>query len=554
MPRGLAVAVFGLYVVAAPPGFYWLDATELSVASAGLGVAPPTGFPLLCVLGRAAAMVPVGELGFRVALVSAAAASLAVLWITRLSLELGAEEPHGVIGAAIAGALVALSAGLARHGTVASPHALNAAVMAGSLLLLLRVARGAGARRGLALAAVCGLGMVSHLSFGLVALAALALFAVRFYRGARWPLLAPLMMLLVAAGLDAYLPVRAARAGAEVAAVADAGGHDSAQMSGASPDHLGGLAAHAVGWTSRPASADLAVVTAARGQGGAELVEHVADQVGPFAILAAAFGLLWLARQRRTRWLAGAVLVLGLGDLGLGAWFGAGALAGGSAGIPLALAAAVCAGAGVAWLSRYLGRAGPFAGAVVGVLVLVPPGLLAGAEVWPASAPGGAPELPRAWAEAALAAPPRAVVVVPDRVEAAGLEYLRGVERARPDLTLRWGAIEASATLASATSASATLAPAALAPAIRSAEVGAGADGSPLDAATRSLRAIFVGPGARDRHARRVQAWALARLGRLAAHSGDHARAQALHEAARVLAGSAPASAPAHEQPRQPQE
>src|SRR5438067_64490 len=65
------VAAFALFVVAAAPGLYLRDAGELSTAAFTLGVAHETGFALWCLLGKAATLVPLGEVATRVTLLSA---------------------------------------------------------------------------------------------------------------------------------------------------------------------------------------------------------------------------------------------------------------------------------------------------------------------------------------------------------------------------------------------------------------------------------------------------------------------------------------------------
>src|SRR5690606_37125692 len=94
--------------------------------------------------------------------------------------------------------------------TVAEVYAPAAALMAGALVLVDRVARGGDARQGLALAMVAGLGLGVHVSFALLGAPVIALMALRLYRGARWPLLAPLLVVAIAGALYAYLPVRSA--------------------------------------------------------------------------------------------------------------------------------------------------------------------------------------------------------------------------------------------------------------------------------------------------------------------------------------------------------
>jgi tetratricopeptide (TPR) repeat protein len=429
LPRCLAMAAFMLYVMAAPPGFFWLDSAELSAAAVAMGVPHPTGFPLYCIVARAASLVPVGELAFRIELVSAVCAALAVFWVTRLVLELCRGDGHALVGATVAGTLLALSAVFLRQATVAEVYAPSAALLAGGLLLLERVSRGADARWGLALALVCGLALALHVSAWLIGPVAVALMGVRLYRGARWPLLAPLVALAMAGAASAYLPVRSAGGGAPV-------------LDWGHPDRASTLLGHLSAQRIRSAFDDeIGALEQERLAPRIEaLIDDVADHVGPIAPLAALLGLVWLARQRRSRWPAAALIVIGAGDLLYALWVNPMGQTDWQNGVPLALSVSAGAGAGVAWLSRFLRSAGPFVGAVAGVLLVVPPALVSVPAVWPASAPGGSAGLedaPRAWAEAALAAtPPRGLALVQYDSTAAGLLYLTEVEHARPDVAV----------------------------------------------------------------------------------------------------------------------
>ena len=420
------MAAFMLYVMAAPPGFYWLDSAELSAAAVALGVAHPTGFPLYCIVARVAGFVPLGELAFRVELLSAVCAALAVFWTTRLVLDLCRDDVHALVGAAVAGTLLALSAVFLRQATVAEVYAPGAALLAGGLVLLEQVSRGGDARWGLALALVCGLCLAMHVSTWLLGPVALALMGVRLYRGARWPLLAPLVALAMAGAAIAYLPVRSASGQVGV-------------LDWGHPDQLDRLSDHLSAQRIRNAFSDQMGV--AEGAQVATWVEESADQLGPIAPLAALFGLGWLARQRRSRWLAAALTVIGAGDVIYTLWVNPMGQADWQNGVPLAVAVSISVGAGVAWLSRFLRAAGPFVAAVAGVLLVVPPAVVSLPAVWQASAPAGesgdSPDAPRAWAEAALAAtPPRGLAVVQTDSTAAGLLYLTEVEGARPDVAV----------------------------------------------------------------------------------------------------------------------
>jgi tetratricopeptide (TPR) repeat protein len=72
---GLAFAYLSL---GSSSAHFWLDSGELAAAGWDLGVQHPPGFPGLVLLLRAATLVPLGSLGFRMALLSAALGSIAV--------------------------------------------------------------------------------------------------------------------------------------------------------------------------------------------------------------------------------------------------------------------------------------------------------------------------------------------------------------------------------------------------------------------------------------------------------------------------------------------
>src|SRR4051812_9422623 len=60
---GVAVCVvaFAVLAAAAAPGLYLRDSGELTTAAFTLGVAHETGFSLYCLLGKAASLLPIGE-------------------------------------------------------------------------------------------------------------------------------------------------------------------------------------------------------------------------------------------------------------------------------------------------------------------------------------------------------------------------------------------------------------------------------------------------------------------------------------------------------------
>lgn len=82
VPVVLALGALGLYLRMAAPTITWqhggADGGELSAAALVLGVAHPPGYPLYLLLGHLFTNLPVGEVAFRVGLLSAASASLGV--------------------------------------------------------------------------------------------------------------------------------------------------------------------------------------------------------------------------------------------------------------------------------------------------------------------------------------------------------------------------------------------------------------------------------------------------------------------------------------------
>ncbi len=91
--RGLRLALFALPLVAyawtATPSSFWLDSSELAGAGITLGVPHPPGHPLWLILAHAASLVPLGPVGWRIALLSAVAGAAAVVLVFDLARELG---------------------------------------------------------------------------------------------------------------------------------------------------------------------------------------------------------------------------------------------------------------------------------------------------------------------------------------------------------------------------------------------------------------------------------------------------------------------------------
>jgi hypothetical protein len=106
-PRAVAMAGFAAYALVAPAGLYWLDSGELGAAVWQIGSPHPTGFPLYVALARLVALVPVGELAFRLHLASAAAAAVALGLVAALVAEVGGNRRAACAARAGAAALLA---------------------------------------------------------------------------------------------------------------------------------------------------------------------------------------------------------------------------------------------------------------------------------------------------------------------------------------------------------------------------------------------------------------------------------------------------------------
>ncbi len=147
----LAGATALLAARAGAPG--WRDAGDAAAAAVALDVAPPAAAgPVL--LGKLASLVPLGDLGFRVAALSIVAAVVALAGVVALARALVPDEP---LAGPVAAAVLALSPALTAAGGQAGGAAFAAAVVVWGVVLAVRARRAAAAAsraRRLATAAV----------------------------------------------------------------------------------------------------------------------------------------------------------------------------------------------------------------------------------------------------------------------------------------------------------------------------------------------------------------------------------------------------------------
>ena len=210
-----------VYLLTMSRTVYNLDSAELTVAAATGGITRATGYPLYLTLGYLWSRLPVGDVGFRMNLLSALSAALTLLLCERILHRLGA-RPAARLGAV---GLLAFSKFFWAEALVAEVYTLQTALMAAMILALLRWSdRPAPLHLGWVGLAV-GLGLSHHMA------TVLLLPGIAFYLLTSHPkqvfqwkaLLAAGLGLLLGLSFYLYLPLRYAAA----PAFNYAGGYDA---------------------------------------------------------------------------------------------------------------------------------------------------------------------------------------------------------------------------------------------------------------------------------------------------------------------------------------
>jgi hypothetical protein len=128
----LFLLFLAVYVRTAAPSVLSGDSAEFQLAAPLLGVPHPTTYPLYVLLGKVATLlVPFGDLAWRVTLVSAFCAALAVALFLPL-----ARRVAGLPGASVAALALGVAPGLWNVATLAEVYALLAALLVGLGYLL----------------------------------------------------------------------------------------------------------------------------------------------------------------------------------------------------------------------------------------------------------------------------------------------------------------------------------------------------------------------------------------------------------------------------------
>ena len=287
-------AAFCVYATTAAPAMGWLDSPEFVASASSLGIAHSPGHPLPALLGRLATLLPVGDLSFRVNVMSAVAgagATLALQVAARHLLAIAVPElTRSARRAAATGAALVFTFSHAAwlQAVRAEVYSLQALLVIATLAAILAHERHRQARW-LALAGLlAGLALANHHLIAILFLAPAAIAVLATRRRPTLPV-ATATMLLGILGLAAllYLPIRATT---------------HPQVNWGAPD-----TAERFAWTVSAKAFQKSVATerpSSTGEDAANALSAVLDSATSALVLAALIGLYLALRRRGWRRLA----------------------------------------------------------------------------------------------------------------------------------------------------------------------------------------------------------------------------------------------------------
>lgn len=424
------VATAATYAWTASPVVGWLDSPEFVATGASLGVAHSPGHPLAGLLGHLATLLPVGDMAFRVNLLSAlcgALAAVAVYYAARSLLARVAPSfaaPSSEIAAAAIALAVALSWAAWFQGVRAEVYALQTALLSGALAALLTWDRERDARFLIVAGLLCGLGLAHHHLMAVLFLVPAIAFALIRPRAERPSVrVAGATALCGVIGLAAllYLPVRATA---------------NPEVNWGDPQTFDRFA-----WTVSARafqSSAGAEHVSSTGEDTAEVIAALIEQGTPLLFLAALLGIyLGLRRAGHRRvilLLVGIATLSAAGRVSLG--FDPGTPDHYAYLLPALVAIALLGIAGLAQLAHLVSGESR---SIFSVLVAV---IAIGIVPWQVAVHARASRLDDAYASDTLARaeldalPPRTVVLVGYFQTSFRMWALRAVEQARPDVVV----------------------------------------------------------------------------------------------------------------------
>ncbi|GMQ78401.1 MAG: hypothetical protein BMS9Abin02_0908 [Anaerolineae bacterium] len=146
IPFLLAIVPF-LYLVTLARGLVFGDPTEFTFVANILGIAHPPGYPVITLLGKLfQSLIPFGDIPWRMHLLSAVAASIAVFSVYGIIVTIGASiwNPNRQLSiiirlsAVFAALTVATAANFWQHAIHANPHIITAAFLSANIFFLTR--------------------------------------------------------------------------------------------------------------------------------------------------------------------------------------------------------------------------------------------------------------------------------------------------------------------------------------------------------------------------------------------------------------------------------
>jgi hypothetical protein len=410
-PVAIAGFVFCWLALGCSSAHFWLDSGELAAAGASLGVMHPPGVPGFVPTLHVATLIPLGSLGFRMALASAFFAAWAVG--TMASMMIRREVPASVIW--VVCLWVAVGVTFARNGRVVEIYALGGFLAMATLWGFdPKAPRPHGPLLG-TLAAVLGAWGFGDLRLAF-AIPVAVIWARAAWRGEAWARWAPLLVVLASSAVLS-LAVSAAR---------------DPILDWGDPDGLVRLWDHVQARSIRESFAErwFPASPAAWGKNLSRALALLADDLGPLGLAATGVaGFAWYRRRAdrgQWTWVAWLIAV----ELFYAVAVNPMGVADRQTGVPLALTCGLVVGIGLRDAARGAGRYG-WAVLPLGFSILVAPPLVSGlgelvvTRSW----------APHAWTAGALeATPPGGLVLSTSDDLAAGLAASRALEAARPDV------------------------------------------------------------------------------------------------------------------------